>query len=215
MSTDGSVFEPLPTNEALHITWPTPNHHLFDNPACFFASTKGNPDYGKPGWTRECGRRLHRGCDIAPIEKKDTGKFTMVEFTDCETNRDYQSYEPTFEPYDPIFCLADGIVDEAIKDGLVSDFGIHVVIRHRWPKSDHDFYTLYGHLASLNLGVGDFVEAGQQLGVMGTTSRIKDARNWMAIAPHLHLEIWNANKRPYNPEAFLRKYLRRDEPRSK
>ena len=42
---------------------------------------------------------------------------------------------------------------------------------------------------------------------MGTTSRVADARNWMAVAPHLHIEFWDAHKKAYDPEAFLRAHL--------
>ena len=83
-------FVPLPLLEPLRITWPTPNQALFDEPDRYFARTAANPNYGRPGWTRDCGNRLHLGCDIAPVEKTATGDSTMVEFTDCETGRDYE-----------------------------------------------------------------------------------------------------------------------------
>ena len=74
-------FVPLPSDETIRITWPTPNHHLFDAPEKFFAQTRVNLDYGKPGWTRDCGKRFHRGCDIAPVDVTPTGKTTRVVFS--------------------------------------------------------------------------------------------------------------------------------------
>ena len=53
------------------------------------------------------------------------------------------------------------------------------------------------------------VSAGQPLGVMGQTARSADARNWMAIAPHLHFEVWDHAQQPYNPVVFLEAFVRR------
>jgi hypothetical protein len=83
-------FVPLPAAELLRIAWPTPNHNLIAAPDRFFARTRANPDYGKPGWTRDCGKRFHRGCDIAPVHLTPTGKTTRVTFTDCATGGSYR-----------------------------------------------------------------------------------------------------------------------------
>ncbi len=198
-------FAPLPSDETIRLGWPTPNQSLLTNPARYFASTRANPDYGKPGWTRDCGKRFHRGCDIAPLSASATGQTTRVLFTDCATGKDYESIEPTFVPHDPVFCVFAGVVSERVEDENASDFGRHLVIEHRWPKSGEKFYTLYGHLRALS--AGGAAAAGQQIGWMGQTSRIADARNWMLIAPHLHFEVWNQAKEPYDPVEFLRRFL--------
>ncbi len=200
-------FRPLPPGESLHIEWPTPNDQLHHHPEQFFATTRVNPDYGKPGWTRDCGKRFHRGCDIAPRRKRATGKTTTVEFTDCSTGKDFSSEELTFVPEDKIFCVFPGRVDECITDPDTSDFGIHIVLEHRWPGSGRAFYTLYGHLDQVLVKQGQDVGAGDQIGVMGTTSRIADARNWMSVTPHLHFEVWDEKKAAYDPVAFLRAFL--------
>jgi len=195
-----NAFVPLPDNEVVRVVWPTPG--------CEFARTRVNPDYGKPGWTRDCGRRFHRGCDIAPVNVTLTGKTTRVVFTDCATQTDFESEEPTFIPHDPVFCVCDGIVAEAVIDEDASDFGRHVVIEHRWPGSGGRFFTLYGHLAEIAVsGHGSAVGCGQRIGMMGQTSRDADARNWMLIAPHLHFEVRDAFGRAYDPMEFLRRGL--------
>jgi len=192
-------FVSLPPDEPLRAVWPTPGRE--------FARTRVNPDYGRPGWTRDCGRRFHRGCDIAPVHVTPTGRTTIVVFTDCATGREYPSEEPTFIPHDEVFCACDGIVVEAVGDETVSDFGRHVVVEHRWPRCGEKFYTLYGHLAELVVGhPRSLISAGQCIGRMGQTSRSADARNWMLIAPHLHFEVRDAAGRPYNPAEFLRRY---------
>jgi murein DD-endopeptidase MepM/ murein hydrolase activator NlpD len=42
---------------------------------------------------------------------------------------------------------------------------------------------------------------------MGQTSRSADARNWMAIAPHLHFEVRDADGHAYDPVEFLKRFL--------
>jgi len=200
-------FVPLPSGETIHIAWPTANHALFDAPDRFFARTRVNPDYGKPGWTRDCGKRFHGGCDIAPVNVTATGKTTRVGFTDCTTGRDFESVEPKFVPHDEVFCVFSGIVSEVITDESQSDFGKHIVVEHTWPRSREKFYTLYAHLAETSCPQS--AVSGQRIGMMGQTSRSADARNWMAIAPHLHFEVLSAPGKPYDPVEFLRRFALR------
>ena len=196
-----SGFVPLPADEQIVITWPTPNRQLCTAPDKFFARTRVNPDFGKPGWTRDYGRRFHRGCDIAPVNVTPTGQTTSVIFTDCATGQDFTSDELTFIPHDEVFAVFTGKIIEAVTDEDASDFGRHVVIEHRWPITGDKFFTLYGHLAELR--------AGDCIGLMGQTSRSADARNWMTIAPHLHFEVRDTAGNAYNPVEFLTRYLRR------
>ena len=207
-------FVPVPAGESLRIAWPTPNQQLRTAPEKFFARTRVNPDFGKPGWSRDCGRRFHRGCDIAPLCSTATGQTTIVNFTDCVTGKDFTSAEPTWIAHDEVWAVFSGRIIEAVTDESVSDFGRHVVIEHRWPRSNTKFFTLYGHLAEVGVaasaGVADSNFGAVPvtlLGHMGQTSRSADARNWMAIAPHLHFEVWDANGVAYDPVEFLTKFL--------
>jgi len=199
-----SPFVPLPHDEPLRAAWPTPNHNLIVAPEKFFASTRVNPDYGKPGFTRDCGRRVHRGADIAPIHLTPTGKTARVTFTDCATQTDFDSDEPAFTPHDDVFAVCDGTVHKLVTDETASDFGKHIVLEHRWPRSGAVFYTLYAHLAET--AVSGPVKTGDRIGRMGQTSRIADARNWMQIAPHLHFEVRDADNRHHDPAEFLRRF---------
>lgn len=198
-------FVPLPADESLEVCWPTPNRHLFDAPEKFFARTRANPDYGKPGFTRDCGKRFHRGVDIAPVRMTATGQTTTVIFTDCSTGRDYESVEPTFIPHDDVFCVFDGTVLEVVDDENGSDLGKHVIVEHVWPRSRSRFYTLYAHLGQARCTL--HAPRSAPLGTMGQTSRSADARNWLAIAPHLHFEVRNAHNEPHDPVEFLRRFL--------
>ena len=203
-------FLTSPDDERLRIGWPTANHFLFEAPEKFFARTRVNADYGKPGWTRDCGKRFHRGCDIAPVKVAATGRTTRVVFTDCATNKDFESEEPTFVPHDDVFCVLNGTIAEVVIDENVSDFGKHVVIEHVWPRSGAKFSTLYAHLAEVCVvPVSSRIRQGGKVGRMGQTSGSADARNWMTIAPHLHFEVRDANGQSYDPVEFLRRFLPR------
>lgn len=74
-------------------------------------------------------------------------------------------------------------------------YGHYVVIEH-----DNGYFSLYGHLYSLNVTVGQEVIAGQPIGIMGTTGN--------STGVHLHLEIryggndiWSSTK--LNPMYFF------------
>lgn len=203
------VFVPLPADEQVELAWPTANRNLFTHLAAFVARTRANPDYGKPGWTRDGGRRFHRGIDIAPIHPVATGQTTTVQFTNTSTGEEYLSDEPTFSIDEEVFAVCAGEVVEINPDPDGSTFGLYVLLKHQWPGSGHTFNSLYAHLGSLNVTVGQSIASGQRIGTMGQTSSSADARNWMRIAPHLHLEFHDAEGNAYDPLAMLQNYLPR------
>lgn len=200
-------FSAIPAWPGLRLCWPTHNHHLFDNPSVFFARTRANPDYGKPGWTRELGKRFHFGCDIAPARPVATGKTTEVFFTDPATGAEYPSREPVWHCDEDIFAISEGEVVETEIDPDMSTYGIHLIMRHA--VHDDCFYSLYAHLRSVCVSTGHHVRAGEVIGRMGQSSSSADARNWMAIAPHLHLEIHDRDGNPVDPVEMLKTYLPR------
>ncbi len=202
-----SAFIPLPVDEHIHVAWPTPNHALFEASEKFFARTRANPNFGKPGFTRDCGKRFHRGCDIAPVNFTTTGKTTRVILTDCATGKDFESDEPTFVPHDDVSCVYDGNVSEIVTDESASDFGVHIIVEHIWPRSREKFFTIYAHLCEVCVSLHSSLFTLHPLGRMGQTGRTADARNWMAIAPHLHFEVRNAVGEAYDPVEFLTRFL--------
>ncbi len=204
------TFVPLPADGRIGVAWPTPNHNLFGMPNKFFARTAANPDYGRPGWTRDGGKQFHAGCDIAPVRVSPTGLTTRVKFTDPATGLEYDSEQPTFVPLDDVYCVHDGRVVEAVMEAERSNYGLSVLVEHRWPHSQRRFYTLYAHLAAIEVRLDSDCAAGDLIGRMGQTSRSADARNWMAVAPHLHFEVRNEVQKPYDPVEFLTSHLPRD-----
>lgn len=79
----------------------------------------------------------------------------------------------------PIFASNDGEVMAAGWD--LTGFGFRVILKHPDGRA-----TLYGHLDSIGVNVGDKVKQGQEIGISGDTGK--------ATGPHLHFESrykWN------------------------
>lgn len=76
----------------------------------------------------------------------------------------------------PIVSVADG---EVTFVGTVSSWGKLIRVKHN--VNGQEFETLYAHLQSQGVRVGDKVAKGQQIGVMGNTGR--------STGIHLHLEV--------------------------
>jgi hypothetical protein len=75
---------------------------------------------------------------------------------------------------DPVVAAAAGVVTTAVPNGT-HGYGRYVVIDHGNGES-----TLYGHMQSINVGVGQTVDQGTLLGLVGDTGN--------ATGPHLHFE---------------------------
>ncbi|MEJ9280886.1 murein hydrolase activator EnvC family protein [Ureibacillus thermosphaericus] len=76
----------------------------------------------------------------------------------------------------PIVASADGVVTYA---SSLSTYGNVVMITHNI--NGEIYTTLYAHLRSFNVSVGDVVKQGQQIAEMGSTGR--------STGPHLHFEV--------------------------
>lgn len=80
----------------------------------------------------------------------------------------------------PIFAAGSGTVVTSQKKGSL---GNHVTIKH-----ENGYYTLYAHMNSRLVSVGQTVEKGQQIGTMGHTG--------FATGTHLHFGLYK-NGMPY------------------
>ena len=86
-----------------------------------------------------------------------------------------------------ILASADGEVMAAGWD--LTGFGFRVSLQH-----DDNRSTLYAHLDSISVNVGQRVRQGQEIGVSGSTGR--------TTGPHLHFEAryrWNDSTSHFNP----------------
>ena len=85
------------------------------------------------------------------------------------------------QPGDPIYAAFDG---QVVLSGTHFGYGLCIVIRH-----SNGFETLYSHQSKNNVRVGDWVKAGQQIGIVGRTGR--------ATTEHCHFEM-RCNGRPFD-----------------
>lgn len=102
---------------------------------------------------------FHEGVDIAPVKRDAAG-----------------------EPLDEVRSMAQGIVVHVSANAGSSNYGRYVVIQHDCP--DGSFFSLYAHLNLINVPLGQKVEPGTVIGVMGHTGAGIDRRR-----SHLHVEL--------------------------
>ncbi|HPH95937.1 MAG TPA: LysM peptidoglycan-binding domain-containing protein [Anaerolineaceae bacterium] len=85
-----------------------------------------------------------------------------------------------------IYAVAPGVV---VYTGSLTVRGNMTVIDHGW-----GVYTAYLHQSEIKVSVGENVEAGQLIGLIGGTGRVN--------GPHLHLDVW-VNGIQVDPEDWL------------
>lgn len=86
----------------------------------------------------------------------------------------------------PVKCTASGKVEKAEYDG---GYGKCVVINH-----GNGLKSIYGHLSEISVKFGDSVNAGDLIGLVGSTGR--------STGPHLHYEI-RYKEESVNPQLFI------------
>lgn len=92
------------------------------------------------------------------------------------------------EPYgSPVYAADDGVV--ALVGSNSGGYGNYVVIAH-----SGGFNTLYGHLSTALVKVGQTVAQGVVIGLEGSTGN--------STGPHLHFEL-RINQTPVNPAPYL------------
>ena len=102
---------------------------------------------------------FHEGIDIAPLKRDSAG-----------------------EPLDEVRSISHGTVVHVNDQPGASNYGRYIVVQHDW--TDGSFYSLYAHLARIDVQVGRPVTQGSTLGILGHTGDGLDRRR-----SHLHLEI--------------------------
>ncbi len=110
-------------------------------------------------------------------------RFGRTSFERNHTGIDLDSRSGT-----AILASASGRVVGVIR-GWGGGYGNHIIIDH-----GGGFTTLYGHLSAFKVSAGQWVNAGQQIGIMGSTG-------W-STGVHLHFEI-RVGGRPQNPLNYL------------
>jgi murein DD-endopeptidase MepM/ murein hydrolase activator NlpD len=92
----------------------------------------------------------------------------------------------------PVHAAAAGTVVLAtaeVEGGQLAGYGRYVMLAH-----GEGYYTLYGHLSRIDVAVGESVDAGQVIGLVGSTGR--------STGPHLHFEVRH-DRQLLDPLAYL------------
>ncbi len=87
----------------------------------------------------------------------------------------------------PIGATADGVVVTAGMSSI--GYGLHVIVDH-----GNGLKTLFGHLSSIAVSVGQELVIGDEIGLVGSTGN--------STGPHLHYEV-RLNDSPIDPGPFL------------
>lgn len=90
-----------------------------------------------------------------------------------------------------------GLFREAPNDKS-DPYGMAVAIRHDFGYKGQQLYTVYAHMSRVDVTTGQYVETGEQLGLVGNTGN--------TTGPHLHFEVRlgkNSFQNTYNPELWL------------
>jgi murein DD-endopeptidase MepM/ murein hydrolase activator NlpD len=87
----------------------------------------------------------------------------------------------------PIEATADGVVVTAGMSSI--GYGLHVIVDH-----GNGLKTLFGHLSSIEVSLGQPVGIGDEIGLVGSTGN--------STGPHLHYEV-RLNDAPIDPGPFL------------
>lgn len=100
--------------------------------------------------------------------------------------RPHQGLDMSLKVGDPVYATFDGKVRIS---KLAGNYGNLVVIRH-----NNGLETYYAHLSERSVAVGDWVVAGQQIGLGGSTGR--------SSGPHLHFEV-RYRGQSFDPERII------------
>ncbi|WP_373280957.1 M23 family metallopeptidase [Nocardia higoensis] len=87
----------------------------------------------------------------------------------------------------PIYAVADGTVIDA---GPASGFGMWVRIKH-----EDGTVTVYGHVDTATVSVGEYVMAGDQIATVGNRG--------FSTGPHVHFEVWLNGNDKVDPLPWL------------
>lgn len=90
------------------------------------------------------------------------------------------------EKGDNVMAPANGVVTKA---GWQGGYGNLIEVDH-----GNGLTTRYGHLSKIEIQVGDTIQRGQVIGMVGSTGR--------STGPHLHYEL-RLNDKPINPRRLL------------
>jgi murein DD-endopeptidase MepM/ murein hydrolase activator NlpD len=130
------------------------------------------------GSTQEGARPTHHGVEF--VNKEGTPVLAAAPGEVIVAGNDYQETYADFPFY----------------------YGNLVIIEHQFPGAQAQVFSLYGHLSAVQVEIGDQVQSGDQIGLVGYTG--------VAEWSHLHFEVRVGNnlfRETRNPELWLKPHL--------
>ena len=121
--------------------------------------------------------------DIKDFQKPAEGRLTSIYGYRPKFGRFHYGIDLRLSKGDTVKCVLPGVVTRAGYE--TGGYGRYIVVTHAG-----DVETLYGHLSSALVSPGDRLEAGNPVGLGGTTGN--------ATGPHLHFET-RVKGRPVDP----------------
>lgn len=129
---------------------------------------------------------LYTGPFIQPVEGRLTTPYGFTRYVNGRLNGTHNAVDWAAPTGTPIQATNDGIVVLA-EELYLTGFSVYI---------DHgmNLYSQYAHLSEILVEPGEEVEAGQIIGLVGSTG--------FSTGPHLHFTFWIGNN-PANPDLFL------------
>jgi murein DD-endopeptidase MepM/ murein hydrolase activator NlpD len=143
-----------------------------------------DPDHSARRWMASDarGRSDPAGRFIWPVRGRLSSDFGM------RGNHHHDGIDITAARGTPVYAAASGRVIHA--DASLAGYGKMIIVKH----SDR-YSTVYAHNDQLFVKVGQFVEQGDRIALVGNTGR--------ASTPHLHFEV-RYDGQPRDPRAHLK-----------
>ncbi len=113
-----------------------------------------------------------------PVKGRLTSRFGYRRDPFSGMRAFHQGVDIAYRPDAPVHAAQEGKV---VYVGMKYGYGNTVILEHRF-----GYKTLYGHLSSIDVTVGQVVKNGEVIGYLGNTGR--------SSGPHLHFEVWLKNR---------------------
>jgi len=140
-----------------------------------------------------CGAEFRVSCAYGPSCSPAHRKVRYTHSTNDYYALDLIRYAPYNGFKEPVVAVADGIIRVAgwARRGW-APYGKLVYIEHSFrDRQGKRFQSLYAHLHSVRVRVGQRVKAGTVIGTMGGSSR----HRYLRFGPHLHFVMYRGAKR--------------------
>lgn len=138
---------------------------------------------------------------IKPCEGRMTSPFGMRNHPIKSQRTFHKGIDLAKSGKVPILAAANGKVSRVAKTGAIGQYGNVVFVVHTLGGKTYE--TIYAHLASYSVKVGQAVKQGQQIGLMGNTGG--------STGQHLHFEVhigrWTTGQpNAVDPQRFINVY---------